>query len=247
MQPLSGKTALVTGGSRGIGAAIARKLAACGADVAITYHNATASAQTIVQDLTQRGVKAKAYQANAENPESLPLIVSSVIDDFQRLDILVNNAGVSGRGLIGDIDYADFRRTMTVNVDAVFVLTQAASKVMPDGGRIINIGSILGERALIAGSGPYNASKFAVAGLARSWAKDLAHRNILVNVVQPGPTNTDMNPSDDSDKARFMRGMTALGRYGKPEEIAAVVAFLAGPESSYLTGATISVDGGWTA
>jgi len=247
MQALQHKTALVTGGSRGIGAAIVRKLAEAGANVAFTYGKSNDAAARLVEELEKLGGRVRAYRADAADPEKLPAIVKSVVNDFAGLDILVNNAGISGGGMIGEIDYADYRRTMTVNVDAVFVTTQAAIQVMPDGGRIINIGSILGERALTSGISTYNASKFAVAGLTRSWAKDLGPRGILVNVVQPGPIDTDLNPDGDSDKANFMRSMTALGRYGKPDEIAGLVAFLAGPEAGFITGATINVDGGWIA
>lgn len=247
MQALQAKTALVTGGSRGIGAAIVRRLAKDGANVAFTYSKSDEAASKLVEELQKIGVQGRAYLADATEPGKLPAVVESVVKDFGGLDILVNNAGVSGRGMIGEIDYKDLRHTMTVNVDAIFTTTQAAVQVMPDGGRIINIGSILGERALTSGNSVYNASKFAVAGLSRSWAKDLGPRGILVNVVQPGPIDTDLNPADNSDKANFMRSMTALGRYGKPEEIAGLVAFLAGPEAGFITGATISVDGGWTA
>ena len=183
---------------------------------------------------------------NASKPESLPQVVDQIVDDLGDIAILVNNAGTFASAMIGDIDYQDYRRIMSVNVDALFTTTQAVLKSMPDGGRIINIGSVLGERATTAGLSVYNASKFAVAGLTRSWAKDLASRNILVNIVQPGPIATLMNP-EDGQNADFMRGLTALGRYGRPHEVASIVTFLAGPEASYITGATINVDGGWNA
>lgn len=246
MQSLKNKNALVTGGTRGIGAASARHLASAGANIAITYSASADAAAALVKELEALGVKAHAYHADAAAPESLPQVVERVAADLGGIDILVNNAGTFSGGMIGKIDEAEYRRVMTINVDAVFTMTQAVLKIMPDGGRIINIGSVLGERATTAGLSVYNASKFAVAGLTRSWAKDLAARNILVNVVQPGPIATLMNP-EDGPNADYMRGLTALGRYGKPHEVAALVAFLAGPEATYITGATINVDGGWNA
>ena len=173
-------------------------------------------------------------------------MVDKIVEDLGPIDILVNNAGTFAGGMIGEIEYEEYRRIMSINVDALFTTTQAALKSMPDGGRIINIGSVLGERATTAGLSVYNASKFAVAGLTRSWAKDLAPRNIMVNIVQPGPIATVMNP-EDGQNADFMRSLTALGRYGKPHEVAGIVSFLAGPEATYITGATINVDGGWNA
>ena len=246
MKPLKGKNALVTGGTRGIGEASARHLAAAGANVAITYSASADAAAELVKGLEALGVKALAYHADAADPESLPRVVEQLAAEFGGIDILVNNAGTFSVGMIGTIDEADYRRVMTINVDAVFTMTQAVLKVMPDGGRIINIGSILGERASTAGISTYNASKFALAGLTRSWAKDLGPRNILVNDVQPGPIDTFMNPADGPNAGQMCRN-TALGRYGQPDEVAALVAFLAGPEATYISGATINVDGGWIA
>lgn len=246
MKPLYGKTALVTGGSRGIGAATAYQLAEAGANIAITYSSSAASAQEEVSKLEGLSIVARAYKADAARPETLPQVVDQIVDDLGDIAILVNNAGTFAGGMIGEIDYAEYRRIMSVNVDALFTTTQSVLKSMPDGGRIINIGSVLGERASTAGLSVYNASKFAVAGLTRSWAKDLAPRNILVNIVQPGPIATVMNP-EDGQNSDYMRSLTALGRYGQPHEVAALVAFLAGPEATYITGATINVDGGWNA
>jgi 3-oxoacyl-[acyl-carrier protein] reductase len=246
MGTLTGKTALVTGGSRGIGAAIAHRLAAAGANVAITYSVSVETAARVVSELQELGTMARAYRADAAGLDTMSTLVDRVTADLGPIDILVNNAGIFVGGQVGEIDPADYRRLMTINVDAVFNLTQAVLKEMPDGGRIINIGSVLGERATTSGLSCYNASKFALAGFSRSWAKDLGPREILVNDVQPGPISTEMNREDGPNSA-YMRSNTALGRYGQPEEVAALVAFLAGPEASYITGATINVDGGWNA
>lgn len=246
MKALKGKVALVTGGSRGIGAASARHLASAGANIAITYSASADAAAELVKEFETLEIKARAYLADASDPQSLPQVVEQIAAEFGGIDILVNNAGTFSVGMIGTVDEAEYRRIMTINVDAVFTMTQAVLKVMPDGGRIINIGSVLGERASTAGISTYNASKFALAGLTRSWAKDLGPRNILVNDVQPGPIDTVMNPADGPN-ADHMRSNTALGRYGQPDEVAALVAFLAGLEASYITGATINVDGGWNA
>ena len=170
MKTLTGKNALVTGGTRGIGAASARHLASAGANIAITYSASAEAATALVRELGALGVKAHAYHADAAEPESLPQVVEQVAADLGGIDILVNNAGTFSGGMIGTIDEAEYRRVMTINVDAVFTMTQAVLQVMPDGGRIINMGSVLGERASTAGISPYIASKFALAGLTRSWA-----------------------------------------------------------------------------
>jgi 3-oxoacyl-[acyl-carrier protein] reductase len=240
------KVALVTGGSRGIGAAIVRRLAHEGADVAFTYSQSAKAAGALVKEIAGTGVKAMAYQADAAAPKSLPRLVAKILKDFGKLDILVNNAGVFLGGKIGDIKAADYERVRRINVDAVFALTNAAVKKMKAGGRIINISSVLGERAAGPDMGVYNATKFAVTGFSRSWAKDLGEKGILVNAVQPGPIDTELNP-ESGESAEYQKVRTALGRFGRPEEIAGAVAFLAGPDATYITGATLNVDGGWNA
>ncbi|MDJ0723265.1 MAG: SDR family oxidoreductase [Desulfobacterales bacterium] len=246
IKPLKGQNILVTGGSRGIGAAIVRRMAYDGASVGFTYGRSAADARDLERTLTAEGVTARAYPADAQKPAAMAVLMDRFIEDFTRLDVLVNNAGVFSRGSIGAIDPDEYARVMQINVAAVFALTNAAVRVMQPGSRIINISSVLGERAAVAGLGIYNASKFALTGFSRSWAKDLGAQGILVNAVQPGPINTESNP-EDGDKAEIMRGQTALGRFGQPHEVAGVVAFLAGPDATYLTGATINVDGGWNA
>jgi 3-oxoacyl-[acyl-carrier protein] reductase len=243
---LKSKVALVTGGSRGIGAAIVRRLAHEGADVAFTYSQSAKAAGALVKEIAGSGVKAKAYLADAAAPKSLPRLLAKVLKDFGKLDILVNNAGVFLGGRIGDIKAADYERVRRINVDAVFALTNAAVKKMKAGGRIINISSVLGERAAGPDMGVYNATKFAVTGFSRSWAKDLGEKGILVNAVQPGPIDTELNP-ESGESAAYQKARTALSRFGRPEEIAGAVAFLAGPDATYITGATLNVDGGWNA
>jgi 3-oxoacyl-[acyl-carrier protein] reductase len=246
IKPLKEQNILVTGGSRGIGAAIVRRLAYDGASIGFTYGRSTADARDLEQALVEEGVKARAYPADAAKPAAMTALIDRFVEDFSRLDVLVNNAGVFSGGSIGAIDPDEYTRVMQINVAAVFALTNAAVRVMPPGSRIINISSVLGERAAVAGLSVYNASKFALTGFSRSWAKDLGAQGILVNAVQPGPINTEMNP-EDGENAAMMRGQTALGRFGQPHEVAGVVAFLAGPDATYLTGATINVDGGWNA
>ncbi len=246
IKPLKEQNILVTGGSRGIGASIVRRLAYDGANVAFTYSRSATAAEELEQMLAAEGVKVKSYRADAAQPRDMPALVDRFVEDFTRLDVLVNNAGVFSADVIGEIESAEYTRVMQINVEAVFVLTNAAARVMKPGSRIINISSVLGERAPVAGLSLYNASKFAVTGFSRSWARDLGSRGILVNAVQPGPINTEMNP-EDGEKADQARKLTALGRFGQPHEIAGVVAFLAGPDATYMTGATLNVDGGWNA
>lgn len=239
---LHNKVALVTGGSRGIGAATAIKLAQEGADVAITYGQSKDKAEQVAATIRGLGRRAVVIHGDAEKPETMPDVVKAVTDQLGKLDIVVNNAGVfEAMGPVGKINGAAFSRQMTINVSSVFSLTQAAANVMTQGGRIINLSSVLGERAIFPGTSAYSASKFAVAGLTRGWAQDLAAKNITVNAVLPGPIGTDMLPDESLGQ------QTAMKRVGKPEEVANVIAFLASDEASYVTGATIPVDGGMNA
>lgn len=241
MKRLLNKVALVTGGSRGIGAATALRLAQDGAHVAITYGQSKDKAEAIGKKIESLGVKALVIHADAGKPETMQAMVEQVVKHFGRLDIVVNNAGVfEAYAPIGEIDVAQFEHQLSVNVRSVFTTTQAAIKHLKSGARIINVSSVLGERAIFTGASAYNSTKFAVAGLTRSWAFDLALKNITVNAVLPGPIATDML-TDGADQLPPMK------RAGKPEEVAAVIAFLASDEASYVTGATIPVDGGTNA
>lgn len=239
---LQGKKALVTGGSRGIGAAIAKRLAADGATVAITYAGNKAAADATVAAIEQAGGTAYAFQADAADPGSQRAGVEQAAGALGGIDILVHNAGVAEFSPVDQDTDETYDRQFAVNVKGLHVGTRAALPHLADGARIILIGSISGEMAFTATS-VYSATKAAVAALARGWAKDLAPRNILVNTVQPGPIDTDMNPAD-SEFAQQMTSFVPLGRYGRVEEIAGAVAFLAGPDATYITGTTLTIDGG---
>ncbi|MEU2615144.1 SDR family oxidoreductase [Micromonospora sp. NPDC007271] len=242
---LDGRVALVTGGSRGIGAAVALRLARDGADVALTYQRQEGRAADLVEQIKATGRRAMALPADSADADAMSAAVDRVAEEFGRLDILVNNAGVFLVGPVEELGLAEFERTVAVNVRAPFVASKAAARHMTAGGRIINIGSNMAERAVFPGFALYAMSKTALVGLTKGLGRELGPRGITVNLVHPGPTDTDANPADGPNAA-LISGFTALGRYAAPADIAAAVAFLAGDDSGYVTGATINVDGGFT-
>src|SRR5437588_10688530 len=243
---LAGKVALVTGGSRGIGAAIAKRLAADGATVAITYVKDAGAASAVVEAIELDGGKAIAIQADAADVEAVKAAVEKTVATFGRLDVLVNNAGTAIPKTFEETTREELDRVLDINVRGVFIATQAALKHMKSGGRIIMIGSSVGERVLVPGLVPYSATKGAVKIFSQALSREVGNRGITVNNVQPGPIDTELNPAA-GERAMPQKAATALDRYGHVEEIAAMVAFVAGPESSYITGANLTVDGGTNA
>jgi 3-oxoacyl-[acyl-carrier protein] reductase len=245
-QKLAGKVALVTGGSRGIGAAIAKRLAADGANVAITYTKGGDAAASVVKAIESTGKKALAIQADAADAKAVTAAVEKTAATFGRLDILVNNAGTAIPTPFEQASLEDINRVIDINIRGVFVATQAALKHIGDGGRIISIGSAVGERVMVPGLVAYAATKGAVKIFTQGLSREVGSRGITVNNVQPGPIDTELNPAS-GDWAAPQKAQTALNRYGHVDDIAAMVAFVAGPEASYITGANLTVDGGMNA
>jgi 3-oxoacyl-[acyl-carrier protein] reductase len=243
---LEAKVALVTGGSRGIGAAIAKRLAADGANVAITYAKDAKAASAVVEAIERAGGKAVAIQAEASDAEAVKGAVEKTAKTFGRLDVLVNNAGTAIPKPFEETTLEEMDRVIDINIRGTFVATQEALRHMKSGGRIITIGSCVGERNMTPGLTPYCATKGALKMFTQGLAREVGSRGITVNNVQPGPIDTELNPAA-GDWATPQIANTALGRYGHVDEVAALVAFVAGPEASYITGANLTVDGGTNA
>lgn len=245
---LEGKVALVTGGSRGIGAAIVRRLAQDGASVVFSYAASKDRADLLVGEMAALGQRGVAIRADQANTLEVQGFVRQAHDAFGQLDILVNSAGVFVTGMVGDpdADTAGFDRQLDINVKGVVTAVRTAVPLLGDGGRIVSIGTTGAVHIPFAGASDYVASKAAIAAYTRGWSRDLGSRNITVNIVQPGAINTDMNP-EDGPSATTLKSLASLGRYGQPKDIAAAVAFLVGPEAGYITGAALNVDGGQSA
>jgi 3-oxoacyl-[acyl-carrier protein] reductase len=243
MQNLKDKVAFVTGGSRGIGAAIVRRLAAEGAKVTFTYVNSKTQAEALVSELAEKGLTAAALHADNAKEGSVSDAIGQTIEHYGKLDILVNSAGVYVGKAFEEHTTEDYDYVMNVNVKSVFEACLTASRRMEQGGRIVTIGSCMADRAAVPQATLYAASKSALSGFTRGLSRDLGPKGITVNLIQPGPVDTDMNPST-SEFSDFQRGMMAIPEYGRPDHIADAVAFLASPANSYTTGSVITIDGG---
>jgi 3-oxoacyl-[acyl-carrier protein] reductase len=246
MNILAGRRALVTGGSRGIGAAIVKRLASAGAEVGFTYAASGSSADALSAEVTAQGGTAVAIRADSADAQQVTDAVDDAVAALGGLDILVNNAGISMSGLAESFALQDFDRMLAINVRGVFMATQRAIPHLGTGGRIVTTGSIFADRVPRPGSAVYAMTKAALAGLTRGLARELGPRGITVNLIQPGPTATDANP-DSGEFADAMRQLTAVGHYGHPEDIASAVAYLVSPEAAFITGITWNVDGGFNA
>lgn len=243
---LTGKKALVTGASRGLGRAIALSLAKAGADVVITYEKSAEKAQAIANEITELGRHGEAIQANSANAQAIQNAVNHTIQSLGGLDILVNNAGIARGGPLESLSLEDIDALINVNIRGVVVAIQAALPHLPEGGRIINIGSCLANRVAQPGIAVYAMTKSALNSLTRGLARDLGPRGITVNLVHPGPTDSDMNPAD-GEQADAQRQLIATGHYGTPEDVAAAVTFLASPAAGQISGTGLDVDGGLNA
>ncbi|WP_445177499.1 3-oxoacyl-ACP reductase family protein [Pseudomonas sp. McL0111] len=240
------KVAFIQGGSRGIGAAIVKRLAKGGASVAFTYRSSPNEAQELMDELNISGCNVIAIRADSADPEALQQAVLQAVKHFGGLDILVNNAGILPWGALEELTLAEIDLALAVNVRSVIIASQEAVRHMRAGGRIINIGSVNADRIPIAGGAVYAMTKASLVGFTKGLARDLGPRSITVNTVQPGPIDTDMNP-DNSEVANQLKQLMALGRYGQSEEVASFVAYLAGPEAGFITGASLNIDGGFAA
>ena len=243
---LQGKVAFVQGGSRGIGASIVKRLAREGAKVAFTYVSSAKRADALVNEVIADSGEAFAIMADSADAAAVQQAIRTAVAHFGGLDILVNNAGVLAWGSTEELTLEQLDHTLAINVRSVFVASQEASRHMTDGGRIINIGSTNAQRIPVAGGAVNAMSKSALVGLAKGMARDLGPRGITVNNVQPGPVDTEMNPAD-GEGAEYLKGLMALGRYGRAEEVSSFVAYLAGTEAGFITGASLTIDGGFSA
>jgi len=243
---LSGKVALVTGGSRGIGAGIVKRLAEEGAAVAFTYAASCEKAEQLARSIEERGGRALAIRADSADAAAVQGAIDQTMTGLGRLDVFVSNAGILLRGTIDQVSLEDLDKMLAVNVRSVFVGIQAAARHMAEGGRIVTIGSVVAQRTSFPGASMYTITKSAVAGLVRGVALDLAPRGITVNNVQPGPTATDMNPPD-GPHSEAVKNMMPIKRFGTDDEVASLVAYLASPGSSLITGASLTIDGGYLA
>jgi 3-oxoacyl-[acyl-carrier protein] reductase len=245
MKRLTSKVVFITGGSRGMGAGIAKRAAAEGADVVITYVHSADKAKQVADEIKKGGRQALAIQVDNASPHAISEAIEKAIDVFGRIDILVNNAGIYVAKPLADYTLADFDTIMAVNVRAVFLASQKAAQYMKEGGRIITIGSNMAERVAFPTGSLYAMSKTALIGLTKGMARDLGGKGITVNMVQPGPVDTDMNPANGAH-ADILRNGMAIPKYGKPEDIAELVTYLASEESRFMTGALLTIDGGYS-